>query len=72
MELVGDELGVGEEGLGEALVGVAQVERHEAHVFSPWDVSECELQVVTAFAVHHLHQAMIRVVYYHANKFSFV
>lgn len=70
VKLVGDELSIGEERLGKALVGVAQVEGHEAHVLASGDMVKGDSQVVTALAVHYLHQAMVRAIYYHANKLS--
>jgi len=54
VELVGDELHVGKELFGEALVGVAQVEGNEAHVFASSNMSDWVLGINTATAISHL------------------
>jgi hypothetical protein len=72
VELVGDELRVGEEVAGEGAVGIGEIECDPAHVLTAGDVIERRAKDGAFFALDELHQPLVLVVDDHGDEAALI
>ena len=68
MELICNDLGVGEEVFDEGLVGITHVDRDSVYVLSSGDLRKSFLEVRTTFPIHNFHESFVGVINDHGDK----